>query len=128
MKMTVRGIIIFGIYIFLITLPLDTALLSNPSRVPKPFIVEIAVCFGFPGFSLMALEFALISRINAAAQPFGEDSLQLFHNIMGVVALGLLLVHPLILIFPVIQGIAGSTPSPAVGILPQRQLHYLYMR
>jgi len=76
----------------------------------------------------MALEFALISRINAAAQPFGEDSLQLFHNIMGVVALGLLLVHPLILIFPVIQGLAGSTPSPAVGILPQRQLHYLSMR
>ncbi len=35
---------------------------------------------------------------------------------MGVVALGLLLVHPLILIFPVIQGIAGSTPSPVVGI------------
>lgn len=128
MKMTVRCIIFFGIYFFLITLPLDTALLSNPTRVPKTFIVKIAVGSGFVGFSLMALEFALISRINAAVQPFSEDSLQLFHNIMGVVALGLLLVHPLILIFPVIQGIAGSTPSPAVGILPQRQLHYLYMR
>ena len=83
MKMTVRGIIFFGIYIFLITLPLDTALLSNPTRIPKPFIVEIAVGAGFIGFSLLALEFALISRIEAAAQPFGEDSLQLFHNIMG---------------------------------------------
>jgi len=50
MKMTVRGIIFFGIYIFLITLPLDTALLSNPSRVPKPFIVKIAVGAGFVGF------------------------------------------------------------------------------
>jgi hypothetical protein len=67
MKMTVRGIIFFGIYLFLITLPLDTALLSNPIRVPKTFIVEIAVGSGFVGFSLMALEFALISRINAAA-------------------------------------------------------------
>jgi predicted ferric reductase len=83
----------------LITLPLDTALLSNPTRIPKPFIVEIVVGAGFIGFSLMALEFALISRIEAAAQPFGEDSLQLFHNIMGVVALGLLLVHPIILVF-----------------------------
>ena len=99
MKMTVRGIIFFGIYIFLITLPLDTALLANPTRVPKPFIVEIAVGAGFVGFSLMALEFALISRIKAAAQPFGEDSLQLFHNIMGVVALVLLLVHPILLVF-----------------------------
>ena len=43
----------------------------------------IAVGAGFIGFSLLALEFALISRIEAAAQPFGEDSLQLFHNIMG---------------------------------------------
>lgn len=99
MKMTVRGIIFFGIYIFLITLPLDTALIANPQRVGKPFIVEIAVGAGFVGLSLMALEFALISRLKAAAQPFGQDALQLFHNIMGVVALALLLAHPLILVF-----------------------------
>jgi predicted ferric reductase len=98
MKMTVRGIIFFGLYFVLITLPLDIALLANTTRVPKPFIVEVAVGAGFIGFSLMAMEFALISRIEAAAHPFGEDSLQLFHNIMGVVALGLLLFHPIILV------------------------------
>lgn len=98
MKMTVRGIIFFGLYFVLITLPLDIALLANTTRVPKPFIVEVAVGAGFIGFSLMAMEFALISRIEAASQPFGEDSLQLFHNIMGVVALGLLLFHPVILV------------------------------
>ena len=98
MKMTVRGIIFFGLYFVLITLPLDIALLANTTRVPKPFIVEVAVGAGFIGFSLMAMEFALISRIEAASQPFGEDSLQLFHNIMGVVALGLLLFHPIILV------------------------------
>jgi predicted ferric reductase len=98
MKMTVRGIIFFGLYFVLITLPLDIALLANTTRVPKPFIVEVAVGAGFIGFSLMAMEFALISRIEAASQPFGEDSLQLFHNIMGVVALGLLLFHPIVLV------------------------------
>jgi predicted ferric reductase len=98
MKMTVRGIIFFGIYVFLITLPLDVALLSNPQRIPQPFIVEFAVGAGFVGLSLMALEFALISRIKPAAQPFGQDALQMFHNIMGVVALGMLLLHPLLLI------------------------------
>lgn len=99
MKMTVRGIIFFGLYFFLITLPLDIALLANTTRFAKPFIVEVAVGAGFIGFSLMALEFALISRIEAASQPFGEDSLQMFHNIMGVVALGLLLFHPIVLVF-----------------------------
>lgn len=61
-------------------------------------MTEIAVGAGFVGFALMSLEFALISRIEAAAQPFGEDSLQLFHNLMGIVALGFILAHPLILI------------------------------
>ena len=98
MKMTVRGIIFFGLYFVLITLPLDIALLANTTRLPKPFIVEVAVGAGFIGFSLMAMEFALISRIEAASQPFGEDSLQLFHNIMGVVALSLLLFHPIVLV------------------------------
>ena len=96
--MTVRGIISFGLYFFLVTLPIDIGLLANTTRVPKPFIVELAVGAGFFSFSLMALEFSLISRIDPASQPFGEDSLQLFHNIMGVVALGLLIFHPIVLV------------------------------
>ncbi len=99
MLLIVRGIIWYGLYLFLILLPLLTAALSDPTRVSPPFLVELAVGAGFVGFSLMALEFALISRINAAAQPFGEDSLQLFHNLMGMVALGFILIHPLLLIF-----------------------------
>jgi predicted ferric reductase len=98
MKMTIRGIIFFGIYIFLVTLPLETALISSPARTPASMIVNLAIGAGFIGLSLMALEFALISRIKAAAQPFGQDALQIFHNIMGMVALGLLLIHPIFLI------------------------------
>lgn len=117
MKMTVRGIIFFGLYFFLITLPLDIALLANTTRVPKPFIVEVAVGAGFIGFSLMAMEFALISRIEAAAQPFGEDSLQLFHNIMGVVALGLLLFHPIVLVLNGYPANCWLNPFAACGNL-----------
>ena len=77
----------------------------------------------------MALEFGLISRIDAANQPFGEDSLQLFHNIMGAVALGFILVHPVLLIisgypancwlnpFSTCANIATQTASFAVLIL-----------
>ena len=99
MRMTVRGIIFFGIYIFLVTLPLDTALIASPNRVPGSFPINLAVGAGFVGYSLMALEFALISRIKPAAQPFGEDALQLFHNWMGIFALLLLLAHPILLIY-----------------------------
>jgi predicted ferric reductase len=115
MRMTVRGIIFFGIYIFLVTLPLDTALISNPDRVPGTLSINIAVGAGFIGFSLMALEFALISRINAAAQPFGQDALQLFHNWMGILALGLLLLHPILLIYSGYPANCWLNPFAACG-------------
>jgi predicted ferric reductase len=113
--MTVRGIIFFGIYIFLVTLPLETALISSPERVPGTFSINIAVGAGFIGFSLMALEFALISRLNAAAQPFGQDALQLFHNWMGILALGLLLLHPILLIFSGYPASCWLNPFAACG-------------
>ena len=92
-----RGIKWFGLYLFLILLPLVTAFVSNPDSISQPPLVEIAVGAGFIGFSLMALEFALISRIEPAAEPFGEDSMQLFHNLMGLAALGFVLAHPILL-------------------------------
>ena len=98
MILIVRGIIWYGMYFFLILLPLLTSALADPARVQQSFLVETAVAAGFIGFALMALEFALISRINAASQPFGEDSVQLFHNLMGVVALAFILAHPILLI------------------------------
>ena len=98
MILIARGIIWYGLYFFLIILPLATAALVDPNRISQPLLVEIAVGAGFVGFTLMALEFALISRINAAAEPFGEDALQLFHNSMGIVALLFVLAHPILLI------------------------------
>ena len=98
MRLMVRGILWLGLYLFLVLLPLATAILSTPDRIPQPMIVEIGVGAGFVGYALMALEFALISRIKSAAAAFGEDALQLFHNLMGMAALGFLLAHPILLI------------------------------
>lgn len=98
MILIVRGIIWYGLYLFLILLPLLTGMLAQPDRASQPFLIELAVGAGFVGFALMALEFALISRVNTAAQPFGEDSLQLFHNLMGMTALGFILAHPILLV------------------------------
>lgn len=57
-----RGIIWFGFYLFLVFLPLATAVIANPTRVDPPFLTAVGVAAGFIGFSLMSLEFALISR------------------------------------------------------------------
>ncbi len=105
MKMTMRGIIMFGVYFFLVTLPLNTALIANANSASGNLVANIAVGLGFIGYSLMALEFALISRIKAAAQPFGEDALQLFHDWMGSLALVFILAHPILV------GISGYPTS-----------------
>ena len=80
MRIMLRGILWFGLYLFLILLPLVTALVFRPARNSPSLLVEIAVAAGFVGFALMALEFALISRVKGAAGAFGEDSLQLFRH------------------------------------------------
>lgn len=98
MTMIVRGALWFGLYLFLILLPLATAVVASPARAAPAFAVELGVGAGFVGLALMCLEFALISRTKAAAQAFGEDALQLFHNLMGMVALGFLVAHPILLI------------------------------
>lgn len=98
MGLIFRGVFWHGLYLFLILLPLVTALLAGPDRAPRALLVEFAVGAGFVGLAVMAFQFALISRIKKAAEPFGEDSLQLFHNLMGIVALGMILAHPLLLI------------------------------
>ena len=98
MALIIRGTIWFGMYLFLVLLPLGAAIAAAPDRTAPPLILGMAIGAGFVGLSLMALEFALISRVTPAAGAFGEDSLQLFHNLMGVVALGLILAHPILLI------------------------------
>jgi len=67
MRLMVRGILWFGLYLFLVLLPLGTAVLSNPDRVAPSPLVALGVGVGFVGYALMALEFALISRIKSAA-------------------------------------------------------------
>jgi predicted ferric reductase len=114
MAMVLRGILWFGIYLFLVLLPLLTAALSSPARQP-PMIVALGVGAGFVGLSLMCLEFALISRIKAAAQAFGEDSLQLFHNLMGMVALAFLIAHPVLLVIAVYPANCWLNPFAACG-------------
>ena len=98
MALIVRGTLAFGLYLFLALLPLGTAIVVHVNRTEPPLILGLAIGAGFVGLSLMALEFALISRIKASAGAFGEDSLQLFHNLMGMVALALILAHPILLI------------------------------
>lgn len=98
MNLIVRGAVWFVVYLFLILFPLVVAAVADPIEVPRPFLVEVGVALGAVGLSIMAFQFALVSRTRAAAAAFGEDALLQFHRQIGLVALACVWLHPLLLV------------------------------
>ena len=98
MGLLFRGIVWFGLYLVLVLLPLVAALLGDPLPQARDIAVETGVACGFIAFALLVLEFALVSRLRAASEPFGTDALMQFHRLMGLGALAFLLAHPLLLV------------------------------
>jgi predicted ferric reductase len=86
-----------GLYLILSALPLLAALV-RPLPEARGFWIEFAVALGFVALAMLALQFALTARFRRVAAPFGLDTLLQFHRQAGLLAFGLALAHPLILI------------------------------
>jgi len=93
MGLIFRGVLWFGAYVALVLLPLAIASLSDAVPTPRPWLTEFGVAIGFVAFTVMAFEFALVGRLQAAADPFGVDALMQFHRQMGVAAVVFVLAH-----------------------------------
>ncbi len=117
MGLLFRGIVWFGLYVTLVLLPLGVALIFDPIAARRAPAVEFAVAAGFIAFTLIAFEFALVSRLRAASEPFGTDALMQFHRQMGLVALLFLVIHPLALAG---HGASLAMLDPFAGGLAQR--------
>lgn len=98
MGLLFRGIVWFGVYVLLVLLPLGLALLRDPIDMARAWSLEFAVAIGLIAFAILAFEFALVSRLRSASEPFGTDSLMQFHRQMGVVGMVFLLLHVLLLV------------------------------
>jgi len=83
-------------YLF-ITLFALLLLLLHPMPVERGFWVEFSVALGFIGLALMVLQFVLTARVNRIESSYGIDILLQFHRYSSVVALVLVLVHPVML-------------------------------
>ncbi|MFM8412889.1 MAG: ferric reductase-like transmembrane domain-containing protein [Alphaproteobacteria bacterium] len=93
MALLFRGMAWLGTYSFLVLLPLAVALWVDPVATPRGFWTEAATGAGFVAFTLCTLEFSLVGRFRAAAEPFGIDALMLWHRWMGMAAALLLAAH-----------------------------------
>lgn len=98
MGLLFRGVVWFGLYVLLAVLPLALAVLVDPFPASRGMLVETGVGAGLVAFSLMAMQFALVTRLKAASLPFGTDALMQFHAQLGIVAVALVVLHPLLLL------------------------------
>lgn len=73
-------------------------ILAGPELVSRGFWIEFGSALGFVGMAMLCAQFLLTGRFRNLAQGFGSDNLLHFHTATGIAAMGMVFVHPLILL------------------------------
>ncbi len=97
--MSVRGLLWLSLYMILICLPLAVAAIWPGPFADTPLLMKLGVAFGFLAFTILGLEFSLISKIQSVASAFGMDALIRFHRQLGLIATLFVIAHAIALIY-----------------------------
>ena len=96
LRYAVRGTIWVILYLLFILAPLF-ALLAGTFPPTRDFWTEFSVAIGYAGLAMMGLQFGLTARFRYVTDPWGEDVIYHFHRQISLIAVGLVVAHPLIL-------------------------------
>jgi predicted ferric reductase len=94
---SLRGAVWILVYLLFILAPLF-ALLAGSHPPPRDFWTEFSVALGYSGLAMMGLQFGLTARFRCVTEPWGEDVIYHFHRQISLIAVGLVVAHPVILI------------------------------
>jgi predicted ferric reductase len=110
---TVRGAVWLILYLFFILAPLF-ALLAGTLPPTRDFWTEFSVAIGYSGLAMMGLQFGLTARFRYVTDPWGEDVIYHFHRQISLIAVGLVIAHPLILfaVRPELLALLNSIQTP----------------
>jgi predicted ferric reductase len=97
MKNLFWGVFWIGVYLALVLTPL-IALLIGETPGGAGFWWDFSIGLGFAGMAMMGVQFILTARFRRATAPYGIDIIYFFHRYLAVIALALVLAHPIILI------------------------------
>lgn len=84
------------VYAAILVLPLVVAGVFG-EREDEPFLRMLGKGFAVVGITILALQAVLITRWRALTAPFGLEMVMRFHKAMAVLAVGLLIAHPILL-------------------------------
>jgi predicted ferric reductase len=94
---SLRGAVWILVYLLFILAPLF-ALLAGSHPPTRDFWTELSVALGYSGLAMMGLQFGLTARFRYVTEPWGEDVIYHFHRQISLVAVGLVVAHPVILV------------------------------
>lgn len=108
-----RGAIWVVVYLLFILAPLF-ALLTGSLPPARDFWTEFSVAIGYAGLAMMGLQFGLTARFRYVTDPWGEDVIYHFHRRLSLIAVGLVVAHPLILfaVRPELLALLNSIQAP----------------
>ena len=86
-----------AIYLLFILAPLF-ALLTRALPPSRGFGTEFSIALGYSGLAIMGLQFGLTARFRYVTEPWGEDVIYHFHRRVSLIAVSLVLAHPIILL------------------------------
>ncbi len=92
----VRGAVWLVVYLFFVLAPL-LALVVGDLPPPREFWIEFSAAIGYAGLALMGLQLGLTARFRFVTAPWGEDVIYHFHRNISLVALGLVVAHPILI-------------------------------
>src|SRR5258707_5062854 len=80
----------------------------------RDFWTEFSVAIGYAGLAMMGLQFGLTARFRYVTRPWGEDVIYHFHRQISLIAMALVVAHPLILfaVRPELLALLNSIQAP----------------
>jgi predicted ferric reductase len=110
---SLRGAVWILVYLLFILAPLF-ALLAGSHPPSRDFWTEFSVALGYSGLAMMGLQFGLTARFRYVTEPWGEDVIYHFHRQISLIAVSLVVAHPVILIAvqPQLLSLANALEAP----------------
>lgn len=121
MNQVFAGFFWISLYIFVVLAPV-ILMMTPPVPSGRAFWVELSVALGFVGLTQIGIQFVLIARFKQLTAPYGIDIILNYHRKIALVAVGLILLHPLLLLIEHPARIAlfnplGGTYASRLGLL-----------
>lgn len=92
-----QGVAWIALYLLLAVAPL-LIILVGPVPPGRDLGTELSAGLGFVGLAMMCLTFVIVARFKQVKAPYGSDIVYHFHREISIIAVGLIVLHPLILL------------------------------